>query len=55
MEKLIIQGRIKESNPAEQAKTEAEVVKAKASIEKEALSLQKAQLNAAEDVIRGNV
>jgi len=55
MEKLIIQERLKEENPAEQAKTEAEIVKAKASIEKEALSLQKAQLNAAEDVVRGNV
>ena len=55
MEKLVLQERIKESNPAEQAKTEAEVVKAKSSVEKEALSLQKAQLNAAEDIVRGNV
>ena len=53
MEKLVLQERIKESNPAEQAKTEAEVVKAKSSVEKEALSLQKAQLNAAEDIVRG--
>ena len=51
MEKLIIQERLKEENPAEQAKTEAEVVKAKASIEKEALSLQKAELTAAKDII----
>ena len=51
MEKLVLQERIKESNPAEQAKTEAEVVKAKSSVEKEALSLQKAQLNAAKDII----
>ena len=55
MEKLVLQERIKESNPAEQAKTEAEVMKAKSSVEKEALSLQKAQLNAAEDIVRGNV
>lgn len=55
MEKLIIQERLKEENPAEQAKTEAEVVEAKASIEKEALSLQKAQLNATKDIIGGNV
>ena len=51
MEKLIIQERLKEANPAEQAKTEAEIVKSKASIEKEALSLQKAELNAAKDII----
>ena len=55
MEKLILTEKLKQANPAEQAKTEAEVVKAKASIEKEALSLQKAQLNAAEDIVRGNV
>ena len=55
MEKMILSEKLKQANPAEQAKTEAEVVKAKASIEKEALSLQKAQLNAAEDIVRGNV
>ena len=55
MEKLILTEKLKQANPAEQAKTEAEVVKAKASIEKEALSLQKAELNAAEDIVRGNV
>ena len=55
MEKMILSEKLKQANPAEQAKTEAEVVKAKSSIEKEALSLQKAQLNAAEDIIRGNV
>ena len=53
MEKMILSEKLKQANPAEQAKTEAEVVKAKASIEKEALSLQKAQLNAAEDIVRG--
>ena len=55
MEKLILTEKLKQANPAEQAKTEAEVVKAKSSVEKEALSLQKAQLNAAEDIVRGNV
>ena len=53
MEKMILSEKLKQANPAEQAKTEAEVVKAKASIEKEALSLQKAELNAAEDIVRG--
>lgn len=51
MEKMILSERLKQANPAEQAKTEAEVVKAKASIEKEALSLQKAELTAAKDII----
>lgn len=55
MEKMILTEKLKQANPAEQAKTEAEVVKAKASVEKEALSLQKAELNAAEDIVRGNV
>ena len=53
MEKLILTEKLKQANPAEQAKTEAEVVKAKASIEKEAISLQKAELNAAENIARG--
>lgn len=53
MEKMILSEKLKQANPAEQAKTESEVIKAKASIEKEALSLQKAELNAAEDIVRG--
>jgi len=53
MEKLILTERLKESNPAEQAKTEAEIVKAEASVEKEALALQKAQMNNVQDIIRG--
>lgn len=53
MEKMILTEKLKQANPAEQAKTEAEVIKAKSSIEKEALSLQKAELNAAEDIVRG--
>ena len=44
MEKLVLQERIKESNPAEQARTEADVIKAQASIEKEAISLRKEQI-----------
>ena len=51
MEKMILTERLKQANPAEQAKTEAEIVKAKSSVEKEALSLQKAELNAAEDIV----
>ncbi len=51
MEKLILTEKLKQANPAEQAKTEAEVVKSQASIEKEALSLQKAELNAAQNMI----
>ena len=54
-EMKILEAQINANNPAEQAKTEAEVVKAQASIEKEAISLRKAQLNAAEDIVRGNV
>ena len=54
MEKIAFEKQIEQSNPAEQAKTEAEVVKAQASIEKEALSLQKAQVAASQPkVIRG--
>lgn len=51
MEKMILSEKLKQANPADQAKTEAEVIKAKASIEKEALSLQKAELTAAKDII----
>ena len=51
MEKMILSEKLKQANPAEQAKTEAEIMKAKASIEKEALSLQKAELSAAKDII----
>lgn len=51
MEKLVLQEKLKNENPAEQAKIEAEVVKAQASIEKEAISLRKAQLNSTKDMI----
>ena len=49
MEKMILSEKLKQANPAEQAKTEAEVVKAKASIEKESLSLQKEQIKAIQE------
>ena len=55
MEKLVLQERLKNENPAEQAKTQAEIDKAQMGVEKEAISLRKAQLNAAEDIVRGNV
>ena len=50
MEKIILQEKLKQDNPGEQMKTEAEVVKAQASIEKEALSLQKEQVKAAQPI-----
>ena len=56
MEKLIIQERLKEENPAEQAKTEAEVVKAQSSVEKELIALRKEQMKAMQSpVVGGNV
>ena len=56
MEKLIIQERLKEENPAEQAKTEAEVVKAQSSVEKELIALRKEQMKAMQsNVVGGNV
>ena len=48
MEKLVLQERLKNENPAEQAKIEAEVTKAEASIEKEAISLRREQVKAAQ-------
>ena len=55
MEKLILQEKLKQNNPAEQAKTEAEVVKAQASIEKEAMSLRKEQIKAAQQSLTQGV
>lgn len=46
IEKLVLQERLKNENPAEQAKIEAEVMKSQASIEKEAISLRKEQIKA---------
>lgn len=53
LEKMILQEKLKSENPAEIAKTEAEVIKANAAIEKSAIDLRKAQINATEDIIRG--
>ena len=46
MEKLVLQERLKNENPAEQAKTEAEIEKSKMAVEKEAISLRKEQIKA---------
>ena len=51
MEKLVLQERLKNENPAEQAKIEGEIEKSKMEVEKSAIDLRKAQLNAAEDII----
>ena len=51
MEKLVLQERLKNENPAEQAKTEAEIEKSKMEVEKSAIELRKAQLNATKDII----
>jgi hypothetical protein len=48
MEKIAFEAQLKESNPAEQAKTQAEIAKAEMSVEKEALSLQKEQAKASQ-------
>ena len=53
MEKLVLQERLKNENPAEQAKIEGEIEKAQIGVEKSAIDLRKAQLNAAKDIIRG--
>ena len=47
MEKLVLQERLKNENPAEQAKNQAEIEKSKMEVEKSAIDLRKAQLNAA--------
>lgn len=46
MEKLAFEKQLEQSNPGEQAKTEAEVVKAQAGIEKSLIDLKKAEVNA---------
>ena len=46
MEKLAFEKELEQSNPGEQAKTEAEVVKAQAGIEKSLIDLKKAEVNA---------
>ena len=52
----ILEAQLEQSNPAEQAKTEAEVVKAQSSVEKELIALRKEQMKAMQSpVVGGNV
>lgn len=52
----ILEAQLEQSNPAEQAKTEAEVVKAQTSVEKELIALRKEQVKAMQSpVVGGNV
>lgn len=52
----ILEAQLEQSNPAEQAKTEAEVVKAQSSVEKELIALRKEQVKAMQSpVVGGNV
>lgn len=52
----ILEVQLQQSNPAEQAKTEAEVVKAQSSVEKELIALRKEQVKAMQSpVVGGNV
>lgn len=53
----ILEVQLQQSNPAEQAKTEAEVVKAQTSVEKELIALRKEQVKAMQSpvVVGGNV
>ena len=46
MEKILLQEKLKNENPAEQANTEAEIEKSKMELEKEAISLRKEQIKA---------
>lgn len=46
MEKMILTEKLKQANPAEQAKTEAEIDKAQMSVEKSAIELRKEQIKA---------
>lgn len=50
----ILEAQLKQSNPAEQAKIEAEVVKAKSNIEKELIELRKEQVKAMQPIVGGN-
>lgn len=54
MEKIAFEKQIEQSNPAEQAKTEAEVVKAQSSVEKELIALRKEQMKAIQPKVGGN-
>ena len=50
-EMKLLDAQIAANNPAEIAKTEADVIKANSAIEKSAIDLRKAQLNAAKDIM----
>ena len=52
-EMKILEAQLEQSNPAEQAKTEAEVVKAESSVEKELIALRKEQMKAVQQPIVG--
>lgn len=54
MEKIAFEKQIEQSNPAEQAKTEAEVVKAQSSVERELIALRKEQVKAMQPKVGGN-
>ena len=54
MEKIAFEKQIEQSNPAEQAKTEAEIVKAQSSVERELLALRKEQVKAMQPNVGGN-
>lgn len=54
MEKIAFEKQIEQSNPAEQAKTEAEIVKAQSSVERELLALRKEQVKAIQPNVGGN-
>ena len=52
----ILEAQLEQSNPAEQAKTEAEVLKAQSNVEKELIALRKEQMKALQSpVVGGNV
>lgn len=57
LEKIAFEAQVKESNPAEQAKTQAEVAKAEMAVEKEAISLQKEQVKASQPqvIVEGGI
>ena len=54
MEKIAFEKQIEQSNPAEQAKTEAEIVKAQSSVERELLALRKEQIKSMQPNVGGN-
>ena len=51
MEKLVLQERLNNENPAEQAKNQAEIEKSKMEVEKSAIDLRKAEIAAMKDIL----